>query len=364
MSSYNLAPIAAAEAAYFEVAFKEGNIIPGSGPNFVLEADEYDCCFLGLSPSVAVVTSVEWDHVDIFHDEEAVLDTFRKFLQKVKIGGHLIICGDSAGAYSLVSKSIKERVSDCEMVLTSLASKPGYSITTYGISSKNDWHASSVTPNSHGGQDYVLYHNNCPIGNVSLVLPGVHNVLNSLAVIATVALLVSDQKKLNATISSVAYHLSTFTGVSRRFELVGSLNKCHIYDDYAHHPTEVRAALQAARQLFPYQALWIVFQPHTFSRLAALMKDFATAFVDADHLIITEVYASREMNGCSCDGRELASSIRGPSCEYIPKMEDVIEKLVYEISSDINQEIVVLTLGAGDITTLGPELLKRLREKL
>ncbi|XP_020246302.1 uncharacterized protein LOC109824177 [Asparagus officinalis] len=224
------------------------------------------------------------------------------------------------------------------MVLTSLASKPGYSITTYGISSKNDWHASSVTPNSHGGQDYVLYHNNCPIGNVSLVLPGVHNVLNSLAVIATVALLVSDQKKLNATISSVAYHLSTFT--------------------------EVRAALQAARQLFPYQALWIVFQPHTFSRLAALMKDFATAFVDADHLIITEVYASREMNGCSCDGRELASSIRGPSCEYIPKMEDVIEKLVYEISSDINQEIVVLTLGAGDITTLGPELLKRLREKL
>ncbi|XP_038971501.1 UDP-N-acetylmuramate--L-alanine ligase-like isoform X1 [Phoenix dactylifera] len=341
--------------------FSGGNIISGSGPNFVLEADEYDSCFLGLSPYIAVVTNVEWDHVDIFEDEEAVQNIFRRFVRQIKTGGHLILCGDSAGAYALLSESRQATVS-CNVISTSTILNHGYSITTYGLSSKNDWHASSITPNSQGGQDYVLYYKACRIANISLILPGVHNVLNSLAVFATVATLVNDRHCVHETINSVGNHLSKFEGVSRRFELIGKVNGCQIYDDYAHHPTAVHAVLEAARQKFPLEPLWVVFQPHTFSRLAALMKDFATAFSAADYVIVTETYAAREINNWNSSGSHLVTLIRGPSTEYIPQLEDVIDKLVRKIPSNTYQDTIILTLGAGDIATLGPELLRRLQK--
>ncbi|XP_072978094.1 uncharacterized protein [Typha angustifolia] len=344
--------------------FSGGNIIPGIGPNFVLEADEYDSCFLGLSPSVAVVTNVEWDHVDIFQDEAAVQNVFQQFVNQIRIGGHLILCGDSPGAYELLSKTRREIISSSCMGSASTDSL-WYSITTYGLSNEYDWHASSITPNLQGGQDYVLNYKGCQIADIKLLLPGVHNVLNSLAVIATVSTLFKDQNCVPSTIDSVRYHLSTFEGVTRRFELIGIANGCQIYDDYAHHPTEVRAVLQAARQKFSSQTILVVFQPHTFSRLAALVNEFSTAFNNADYVIVTEIYAARETNNWNSHGRDLAALIRGPSSEYIPKLvrglEDVIDKLVLQIQSDINQETVILTLGAGDITSLGPELLRRLQ---
>lgn len=340
--------------------FSEGNIIPGNGPNFILEADEYDCCFLALSPSIAVVTNVEWDHVDIFDDEEHVWRIFRKFVKKIKSGGHLILCGDSAGAYSLLNDCKTKSLSSNDILSSSPASDVGYCVTTYGLSNKMDWHASCITPNSQGGQDYILHHKECSVTEVSLKLPGVHNVLNSLAVVATIASLIKDGDDFHDTINSIKYHLSKFEGVSRRFELIGEVNGCSIYDDYAHHPTEVRATLQAARQKFPSQRLWVVFQPHTFSRITALMKDFVTAFYDADYVIVTEVYAAREENGQNSDGKDLATLISGPASEYIPKMEDVVDKLVIDIPAQRNQETIVFTLGAGDITTLGPKLLRRL----
>ncbi|XP_029116161.1 uncharacterized protein [Elaeis guineensis] len=341
--------------------FSGGNIISGSGPNFVLEADEYDSCFLGLSPYIAVVTNVEWDHVDIFEDEEAVQNIFRRFVRQIRTGGHLILCGDSAGAYALLNDSRQATVS-CNVISTSTTLNHGYSITTYGLSSKNDWHASSITRNSQGGQDYVLYYKACQIACISLMLPGVHNVLNSLAVFATVAALVTDGHCVHETINSVRNHLSKFEGVSRRFELIGKVNGCQIYDDYAHHPTEVHAVLQAARQKFPSEPLWVVFQPHTFSRLAALVKDFATALSDADYVIITETYAAREINNLNASESHLATLIRGPSTEYIPRLEDVIDKLALKIPSNMDQDTIILTLGPGDVATVGPELLRRMQK--
>ncbi|KAG0497834.1 hypothetical protein HPP92_002525 [Vanilla planifolia] len=340
--------------------FSGGNIIPGNGPNFILEADEYDCCFLGLSPSVAVVTNVEWDHVDIFDDEEHVRCVFREFVQQIKCGGHLILCGDSAGAYSLLG-DCKPNQSSTDIFPGSLISDVGYTVTTYGLSSKMDWYASCITPNSQGGQDYILHYRECPVADVSLKLPGVHNVLNSLAVVATIATLIKNRELVHETIDSVKHHLSKFEGVSRRFELIGKLHGCCIYDDYAHHPTEVRATLQAARQKFPSQPLWVVFQPHTFSRIAALMEDFVTAFTDADHLIVTEIYAAREENKWNSDGKDLANLVIGPASEYIPNLDDVVDKLLLELSTNRNQETIVMTLGAGDITTLGPKLLNRMQ---
>ncbi|CAL9081166.1 unnamed protein product [Musa textilis] len=249
-----------------------GSIIPGKGPNFVLEADEYDNCFLGLSPDIAVVTNVELDHVDIFQDEEAVLKSFKKFVKQIKAGGQLILCGDRSkcrqmpiqyrfiqrvkrGACALLSEQRQEAVASNCTLATSAMSSHGCTVTTYGLSTDNDWSASSITPNLLGGQDYMLCYKKCEIARISLLLPGVYNVLNSLSVIATMVTLVNGKNSIHEAIRLVRNHLSKFKGVSRRFELIGKISGCQIYDDYAHHPTEVCAVLQAAWEKFLKQAI-------------------------------------------------------------------------------------------------------------
>ncbi|KAI3892746.1 hypothetical protein MKX03_017784 [Papaver bracteatum] len=343
--------------------FPGGSILSGNGPNFVLEADEYDNCFLGLSPYIAVVTSVEWEHVDIFENEEAVKNSFRKFLKQIRVGGYLILCGDSEGVCSLLREADVETASNDELfVPSSTESSAHYRVTTYGISNLNEWHASFIVPNSQGGVDYVLNHKGYPVANISLKIPGTHSVLNSLAVIAAVTALIGDKSLSYESVDRVKSPLSNFLGVSRRFEMIGEIYGCQIYDDYAHHPTAVCAVLQAARTRYPHKDLWVIFQPHTFSRLAAFMDEFSNALSNADRVIITQVWAAREMNVSDVNGRELATCI-GPPSEYIPFMEDILDKLVQEISTYPDREIVVFTLGAGNITELGPKLLHRLKKK-
>lgn len=152
-------------------------------------------------------------------------------------------------------------------------------------------------------------------------------------------------------------------GVSRRFDLIGTIYGCNIYDDYAHHPTEVRAVLQAARQRFPNKALIVVFQPHTYSRLVALKDDSATALSEADQVVVSAVYAARETNDWNISGKDLAASIIGPPSEYIPCLGNVVDKLALQILRDPLPEIVILTLGAGDVTTVGPKLLYELQSR-
>ncbi|EYU25141.1 hypothetical protein MIMGU_mgv1a021312mg, partial [Erythranthe guttata] len=268
--------------------FSGANVIHGHGRNFVLEADEYDACFLGLSPHVAIVTNVDWEHVDIFRDEDAVIEVFRKFLGQIRTGGHLILNGDR------------------------------YKITTFGMSSYNDWQASSVSSNSIGGCDYKLCHKGRAVLDISLQIPGVHNVLNSLAVIAALSAILGDKRQVYESIHMVKSHLKNFKGVSRRFEFIGAIHGYHIFDDYAHHPTEVRAVLQAARKMFPSKELLVVFQPHTYSRLAAMKSEFASSFTETNRVIITEIYAAREANFWSISGEDLARSITSPPCDFIP----------------------------------------------
>ncbi|KAI9161859.1 hypothetical protein LWI28_021384 [Acer negundo] len=327
--------------------FPDGSIILGSSQNFVLEADEYDGCFLGLSPSVAIVTNLDWEHVDIFQDK---------------------IPWSSPGAYSLLDQIKQGTGSEYSSGSMSNPSSDvcenSYGIVTYGISSKNEWHAKSICPNSQGGSDYILCCRGCPLADISLQIPGIHNVLNSLAVIATVLTLMGDKRDLHESIDRVKFHLSKFMGISRRFEKIGKIYGCHVYDDYAHHPTEVRAVLQAARQRFPDKTLLAIFQPHTYSRLVAMKDDFAAAFADADLVVVTKVYAARETNDWSISGRDLAASIIGMPSEYIPSLGDVVDRLVHQISKDPHREIVVLTLGAGDITTVGPKLLHELQNRI
>ncbi|XP_058205999.1 uncharacterized protein LOC131319651 isoform X2 [Rhododendron vialii] len=321
--------------------FAGGNIICGSGRNFVLEADEYDGCFLELLPYIAVVTNVEWEHVDIFENEEAVISIFKRFLTQIRAGGHLVLCGDSVGACSLLDHNKRITGPDNSICVKSSLEpcSDRYRVTTYGISSINEWHASALHSNSQGGSDYQL-------------------------VVATVATLFRDQRPITESVDFVRLHLSNFKGVSRRFEMIGKVHGCHIFDDYAHHPSEVRAVLQAARQGFQYKELVVVFQPHTYSRLATLQKEFANAFSDADLVVVTEIYGARETNRWNISGRDLATAIINPSSEYIPSLVDVVEKLSLYISNDPDRETLILTLGAGDITTVGRELLQKLQQRL
>ncbi|XP_028065269.1 uncharacterized protein LOC114268315 isoform X2 [Camellia sinensis] len=346
--------------------FLGGNIILGSGQNFVLEADEYDGCFLELLPDIAVITNAEWEHVDIFENEEAVKTIFRRFLKQIRDGGHLILCGDSVGAYSLLDHGNQVTGSDYSFPVKSNSEvcSDSYRVTTYGISSFNEWHASSLRTNLQGGSDYQLCHRGCPVADISLQIPGVHNVLNSLAVITTVTAIFRNQMHIYESVDLMRLHLNNFKGVSRRFEMIGRVRGCHICDDYAHHPTEVRAVLQAARQRFQYEDLLVVFQPHTYSRLAALKNEFANAFSDADIVVVTEIYGARETNLWKISGRDLATSIIGPSSEYIPSLGDVVDKLARYISKDPDRATAILTLGAGNITTVGHTLLRILQQRL
>ncbi|PSS04389.1 UDP-N-acetylmuramate--L-alanine ligase [Actinidia chinensis var. chinensis] len=346
--------------------FDGGNIISGSSQNFVLEADEYDGCFLGLLPYITVVTNVELEHVDIFEDEAAVIAIFRRFLKQIRAGGHLILCGDSVGARSLLGHRKQVNGSDYYNPAKSSLEpcSDSYRVTTYGISSSNEWHASSLRSNLQGGTDYKLCHRGCPVADISLQIPGVHNVLNSLAVIATVSALFGDHRHIHESVDLVRLHLNSFKGISRRFEMIGSVRGCHIFDDYAHHPTEVRAVIQAARHIFRQKDLLVVFQPHTYSRLAALKNKFATALSDADLVVVTEIYGSRETNLWNISGWHLATSITGPPSEYIPSLEDVVDKLALYICKDPDRETLILTLGAGDITFVGRKLLHELQQIL
>ncbi|KAE9464842.1 hypothetical protein C3L33_03259, partial [Rhododendron williamsianum] len=351
--------------------FAGGNIICGSGRNFVLEADEYDGCFLELLPYIAVVTNVEWEHVDIFENEvggsyiyfQEVPDANKGWWTSSFMWGQ---GKRSVGACSLLDHNKRITGPDNSICVKSSLEpcSDRYRVTTYGISSINEWHASALHSNSQGGSDYQLCHWGCPVADISLQMPGVHNVLNSLAVVATVATLFSDQRHITESVDFVRLHLSNFKGVSRRFEMIGKVHGCHIFDDYAHHPSEVRAVLQAARQGFQYKELVVVFQPHTYSRLATLQKEFANAFSDADLVVVTEIYGARETNRWNISGRDLATAIIDPSSEYIPSLVDVVEKLSLYISNDPDRETLILTLGAGDITTVGRELLQKLQQRL
>ncbi|KAK9178859.1 hypothetical protein WN943_028053 [Citrus x changshan-huyou] len=357
--------------------FPDGSIFYGGGKNFVLEADEYDGCFLGLSPSVAVVTNLDWEHVDIFEDEDAVKSIFRRFLKQIRVGGHLVICGDRYGKISKRSQGARSLLDQIKQDTGLKYSGGGvsnqssdlwgqghdYKIITYGFSSFNDWYAESVCPNVQGGSDYILCERGRPLAQISLQIPGVHNVLNSLAVIATVLTLIGDKRQSHESIACLKLPLSKFMGVSRRFDLIGTIYGCHIYDDFAHHPTEVRAVLQAARQRFPNKALIAVFQPHTYSRLVVLKDDFANALSEADQVVVSAVYAARETNDWNINGKDLAASIIGPPSEYIPCLGNVVDKLALQILRDPDPEIVILTLGAGDVTTVGPKLLHELQTR-
>ena len=310
------------------------NARAGKGP-FVVEADEYDRMFLGLKPMVAVVTNVEHDHPDCYPTLADMQDAFRAFANLLPDDGWLVGCGHDAFARTLVEAR----------------RAAGHAALTYGLRRDDDFRADSLQLNGAGGFDFLLVKDGRTLGLVRNRLPGEHNVLNSLA-----ALAVADH--LGVSFNDARNGLADYRGAGRRFEVMGEAGGVTWVDEYAHHPTEIRATLAAARRRFTDHPLWVMFQPHTFSRTRTLLADFATAFADADHVVIVDIYRSREAPDPGISASDIVRRMDHPDAVYVPALTDAAAYLAERLRAGD----VLLTLGAGDGNQVGRQALGTLGE--
>jgi UDP-N-acetylmuramate--alanine ligase len=305
----------------------------GSGPFLVAEADESDGSFLHLSPVIAVVTNVEAEHLDHHGSVDALEDAFVAFLERLPFWGAAVLCLDDPGVQRLLARVSRRRI-------------------TYGLLAQADWVASEVRTQG-AGMAFAVRRKGRALGSVSLPLPGRHNVANALA-----ALAVADEVEVPFAVAAGA--LASFRGVERRFETKGVVAGVRVVDDYGHHPSEVRATLAAARGVHPGRIV-VVFQPHRYTRTRDLFEAFTTAFHDADLLVLTEIYAAGEPKLPGVEAAALADAIRARGhrdVRFVADLERVATQLVPELKSGD----LVLTLGAGSVSKLGPRILARLVE--
>jgi UDP-N-acetylmuramate--alanine ligase len=284
----------------------------GDGQHFIVEADEYDYSFLWLRPYVAIVTNIEHDHPDIFPDLDAVLDAFDRFASGIRLGGTLVISADDSG---------------CRLLLERIGQPTGYRIVTFGERS-GDWRlgtGSDITDPT--GRMFAL----------RLAVPGRHNLLNALAVLAA-------SEGMGVEAEALVPGLEAFGGVSRRFEIVVDTPNLTVVNDYAHHPTEVAATIAAARERYPGRRILAVFQPHTYSRTAALLGEFAGALDLADAVVLAEIYASRETDSLGVASSDIAARMQQPV--VVAGSPDEAAAVATE---RIQPADVVLVMGAGDI---------------
>jgi UDP-N-acetylmuramate--alanine ligase len=315
------------------------NARSGRGQAFVIEADEYDRMFLGLSPKIAVVTNLEHDHPDCYPQPEDFYQAFRQFAERLEPDGVLLACSDDRDAARLAR----------EMAAS------GRRVRTYGLERWlnrpcPDYCGINLRPNLRGGYDFDFVKKegdwrmetgDSPISNLhsqlSLQVPGQHNVRNALAVMA-----VADV--LGLSLADAARTLSMFTGTGRRFEVRAETDELTVIDDYAHHPTEIRATLAAARSRYPGREIWAVWQPHTYSRTRILMRDFAASFVDADHVLVTEVFPAREPDPGDFSARKVIQAMDHPDVHFVPDLAAAGETLI----EHLRPGAVLLVLSAGD----------------
>nr|WP_028463897.1 UDP-N-acetylmuramate--L-alanine ligase [Nesterenkonia alba] len=304
------------------------NAAAGSGQWFVAEADESDGTLLNYAPEIAVVTNVEADHLDHYGTAEAVHQIFADFAERILPGGALILCIDDPGAASLAEK-----------VRSPLTAR-NVELTTYGTAPEADLTLTELTTGSTGVQAQL--HSGSQRAQLQLPVPGVHNARNAAAAVA-VGLYCGLQ------LSTAAAGVASFRGSSRRFEWRGTVDSIRVYDDYAHHPTEVTAVLAAARSAADTGRVHAIFQPHLFSRTRAFATEFGTALGAADTVRVLEIYPARE------------EPIPGVSSELLGHPVRTRAQAVEEIVQIAEPGDVVLTLGAGDITELGPQIVSALQ---
>ncbi len=309
----------------------------GEGDYFVVEADEYDHMFLGLRPVLAVVTNLEHDHPDVFPTDAAYHDAFRRFVALLPENGRLITCHDDQGVRDLLEA----------------IQPPPPQVLTYGLTPGADLIASEIRPNQLGGVDFMVQQGEELVGLARLRLPGDHNVRNALAAMAAAL-------DLGLDFATIRQALADFGGMKRRFQVTGEVGGVTVIDDYAHHPTEIRATLAAARQRYPGRRLWAVWQPHTFSRTKMLLPAFATCFNDADRVVALDIYRSRETDTLGIDTAVVVQAMNHAQAVHTPSHREAADYIL----DRVRPEDVVLTLGAGDGNLVGQWVLDALRQRL
>lgn len=307
-----------------------GNIRVGASEFFVTEACEYTNSFLSFFPKIGIILNIEEDHLDFFKDLADIRNSFHRFAKLLPEDGALIINGD---------------IERCEELTEGLPCR----VITYGLSSGLNYTASQITYDESGFPSFTLSGKDDRDRRFSLRVHGDHNILNALAAIALADLLGLSDEVIRAG-------LIAFTGTDRRFEYKGQVNGVNIIDDYAHHPTEIRATLNAALQ-YPHKRLWCVFQPHTYTRTKAFMEEFASALSLADEIVLADIYAAREKDTLGISSETLQEKIRslGHSCHYFPTFEAIENYLLKNCTKDD----LLITMGAGDIVKVGENLLQK-----
>ena len=310
----------------------EGNLRFGAEALFVVEADEYDRSFHTLTPDVAVVTSLDADHLDVYGDLAGVREGFLRFLEGVRDSGRIIVCADDHGASSLVP-SVAARA------------------YTYGTSAGSMLRATDVVV-AEGATRCAVLEEGRRAGALSLAIGGRHNLLNALGAAAAA-------RALGVEWSAVEQAVGAFRGVSRRFELVGRAEGVVVIDDYAHHPTEIAATLAAARAMFPRSRLVAVFQPHLYSRTRDLADDFGRALAAADVVWVTDVFPAREAPIVGVTGALVADAARAHGAREVRYLEE-LDDVPAALGGHLRPGDLLLTLGAGSVDVVGPAVLGRL----
>ena len=309
-----------------------GNVKVGHSRYFITEACEYMDSFLSLKPKIEIILNIDSDHLDYFKDIDHIVSSFDKFAQLVPASGTII-------AYD-ANPFVNQVIRDLDNVVT------------FGLSENCDYYAANIQFNEEGMPAFDVCHDGQLLSRVQLAVPGEHNILNALAAFTCACALGVEPQLTKETLER--YH-----GTQRRFDIVGTTAKgVKIVDDYAHHPTEIKATLSASENV-PHNKLWCIFQPHTYTRTIALFDEFAEAFEKADKLILAEIYAAREKNIYKISSAQLAEKIKEthPHKEVL-FMEDFAAIADY-IDAQAQRGDMVITMGAGDIYKVGEMLLER-----
>ena len=308
----------------------DGNYKVGNSEHFIIEACEYVESFLKFSPKAEVILNIDNDHLDYFKTFENIKNAFIKYVKLLPDNGLLVINGDDANCLDLPNYTKAKSLS-------------------YGITNKHtDFFAVNIVFDNDGFPEFDVYSKDGFYDKIKLHVPGTHNVLNCLACIA-----LCNEYGISKDIIKSA--LSKFTGAHRRFEFKGKVNGASIYDDYGHHPTEIVATAKSLMNK-KYNESWVVFQPHTYSRTKTLLEDFAKALLNFDNIIVLDIYAAREKNTYNISSKDLVDKIisLGKDAKYIPDFY----KCVSYIKENAKENDIIMTLGAGTVTQIGPMLLK------
>ena len=308
----------------------DGNYKVGNSEHFIIEACEYVESFLKFSPKAEIILNIDNDHLDYFKTFENIKNAFIKYVKLLPDDGLLIVNADDSNCLELSNYTNAKFI-------------------TYGIENKTaNFTAKSITFDNDGFPSFDVYNNGNFYNNIKLCVPGYHNILNALACIALCNEYSIDKEPIKIA-------LQKFTGAHRRFEFKGKLNGASIYDDYGHHPTEITATAKSMLNK-KFNESWVVFQPHTYSRTQNLLDDFAKSLLSFDHILVLDIYAAREINTFGISSEDLVEKINSyeKKALYFPDFENCTSFL----KENVKKDDIIMTLGAGTVTEIGPMLLK------